>query len=131
VIHQNIRLGQAMRLFQLQTAKFCDVELASYFSYGSCVEHKSLSGLAARVPGLVTPMTAERRELSWSVDYVCRTEVTAVPATKTKSVCDILAHWVHRSYPIGCKRKENARVESAVPWRSIDFAEKATELLSD
>jgi hypothetical protein len=46
-----------------------------------------------------------------SVDYVCRTEVTAVPAVKTESVGDSSSS-IHRSYRIDCKRKENARAES-------------------
>ena len=48
---------------------------------------------------------------------------TAIPTVKTNLYSDILCSWDHRSYPLVCKRKENARVKSAVQWGLIDLVE--------
>jgi hypothetical protein len=62
--------------------------------------------------------------------YVCRTEVTAVPALKAECVWQYSSSSIHRSYPIFCKRKENARVKFAVRWRSVDFVEVARDYVA-
>lgn len=55
--------------------------------------------------------------------------LTAIPAVKTNLFGDILCSWDHRSYPLVCKRKENARVKSAVQWGLIDFVEAVRDYL--
>jgi hypothetical protein len=70
-------------------------------------------------------MTAERRQRG----YLCRTEVTAAPATQFEPDWRSFRSLANRSYPIAYKRKENARVEITVCWRSIGFAETVPSYL--
>ena len=52
------------------------------------------------------------------------------PLSKPIYMSDILCSWDHRSYPLACKRKENARVKSTVRWRLIDFVEAVRDYVA-
>jgi hypothetical protein len=75
---------------------------------------------------LIRPMSAELRKFTERVDYVCRTEVTAVPRSK-QCFWRYVAHCFIGVTQYSCKRKENATVESAVRWRSIDLMEVVSD----
>ena len=54
---------------------------------------------------------------------MCGTEVTVIPAVRTNLFCDIFAHGITGVTRVAYKRKENARVKSAVRWPLIGFVE--------